>query len=121
MNPGRGASLEGPGGGLEILRPAAGQGADRGAADFGGNGRHRGKIIGGGYGETRLDDIDAHLFELASDLELLFLLHGGSRALLPVPEGRIEDADRFLVHRKRSCLSCRIPDRIRDSWEIPDA
>ena len=53
------------------------------------------EVAGRGAGEARLDDVDAELFELLRDLELLLGGEGDAGGLLAVAQGGIEDVDLF--------------------------
>src|SRR6185437_6998285 len=69
---------------------------------------HRREVALRGNWKAGLDDIDAHLIEQFSDLELLFMGHRRARALLTVAQCRIENDDAVLFGR---CLGTH--------WKFP--
>ena len=87
--------LDGVPGGVDIGLDGAGEGADGGAADLARDHLDSLEVAGRGAGEARLDDVDAELFELPGDLELLLGGEGDAGGLLAVSQGGIEDVDLF--------------------------
>ena len=58
------------------------------------------EVAGRGGREAGLDDVDLEAGQLAGDLELLGGGQAGARRLLPVAQGRVEDADRAGRHER---------------------
>ncbi len=85
-------------GGFDILFQGPGQGADGRGLDPLSDAVDGVEIPGARRGEARLDDVHAQLLELAGDLDLLFGVHGGAGALLPVTEGGVENDDMLFTH-----------------------
>ena len=66
------------------------------------------EIAGRGGGKASLDDVDLHALQLARHAQLLFLGHGGARALLAVAQGRVENHQVvFHVRLRIGCVKSR--------------
>ncbi len=113
--------LDGP---LRIAVAAASQGGDRDALRLAGDPLDRLEVAGRGGREAGLDDVDLEADELAGDLELLGGGQPGAGRLLPVAEGRVEDADASPAGRTarragvRRCSSRR-PGVVAAAWAWP--
>ena len=83
------------------------------------------KSPGRGGREAGLDDVDLEARELAGDLELLGGGQAGAGRLLPVAQGRVEDADAARRHerpgraRVRARLIARRPGVVAAAWAWP--
>ena len=104
MNTPRFGRLDGLAGTADIVLVGAGQRADRGILDRLGNGMDRIEITGRSGSKTGLDHIDAHLFQLAGDANLLFLGHRCARALFAVAQRRIENYQMLFHEELRELL-----------------
>ena len=82
---------------VDVLEGSTREPADDRVSAALGNLAHGGEVAFRGDGKARLDDVDAHLIEQLGDFELLFMGHGGARALLAVAQGGIEDDDAVLL------------------------
>ncbi|MNP18995.1 hypothetical protein D3C76_1115030 [compost metagenome] len=78
-----------------IHRPR--QAAHGAVPDAVGDGLDRLEVAGAGDGEAGLDHVHPHAFQRLGDAQLLFLGHGGARALLAVAQGGIEDDDAIVA------------------------
>ena len=93
VNPRVGAPLERLAGAVDVLVVAAGQAADRGAADGFGDPAHRFEVAGRGDGKAGFDDVDAQIDQRLGDLELFVEVHAAAGRLLAVAERGVEDDD----------------------------
>jgi hypothetical protein len=84
-------------GGAHVAFVGARQRADRGVLDGFGNGADRFGVARTGGGKAGLDDVDAELFQLARDADLLFLGHRRAGALFAVAQGGVEN-NQTVVH-----------------------
>jgi len=87
----RSGRLDRTAGGVDVALVGACQRADGRVLDGFGNGADRFGVARTGGGKAGLDDVDAELFQLARDAELLFLGHRRARALLAVAQGGVEN------------------------------
>ena len=85
-------------GGFDVALESTSEGADARLGDPLGDLVDRVEVSGAGSGEACFDHIDAEAFELGGDLDLLFGVHGGARALLSVAQGGIKNDDFIWVH-----------------------
>ena len=84
----------GIGAGFDVAGGGPGQAADGGpvrGSDAGGDALHGVEIAAAGEGEAGLDDVDTQACQLLSDRELLLQVEAGTRGLLPVAQGGVED------------------------------
>ena len=89
----RAADFSAPPGAVDVARRAARQRRDDGPSNFGG---HDPDGLGVRFRrdrESRLDDIDTQLVELAGEPQLLVDAHREAGRLLTIPQGRVEDDD----------------------------
>ncbi len=73
---------------------AAGQAADRRAADRAGDLADRLEVAGRGDREAGFDDVDAQIDQRLRDLQLLVEVHAAAGRLLAVAERGVENDDR---------------------------
>ncbi len=101
MDAGAAGTLQGGGGGPNVLFHRPGQAADSRAAHGGGHSLHRLEIAGAGDGKTGLDDVHAQFFERQSDLDFLSGIEFATGYLFAVAEGGVEDLDAGSGHNYR--------------------
>ena len=78
---------------LDVAGRGAREAGDDGAPALPGNLADRGEVALGRDGEARLNDVDAERLELGGDAQLFLEVHRAAGRLLPVTQGRVEDAD----------------------------
>ncbi len=93
VNPRHSAQFQGFPSAIDVGVVAAGQAADRGAADVGGDFANRLEIAGRGDRKAGLDDVDAQIDQRLGDLHLLGQVHARAGRLLAVAERGVEDFD----------------------------
>ena len=91
----RSAGIERLAGGVDVARRAARQRRDHRPSNLGRDPPHRLGVGLRGDREPGLDDVDAQLVELAGQPQLLVDAHREAGRLLPVPQGGVEDDDRW--------------------------
>ncbi len=89
--------LKGAGGGVEVAFQAARQRAQGDALDLGSHGAHGFLVAGRGGGETRLDDVDAQLFQGVGHLQLVLDAQRKAGRLLAVTQRGIENENSIRV------------------------
>ena len=87
-------------GSLDILGHTSGQTAHNRSLHLRGDRMHGLEIAVTNDGKSCLDDINLEAGQLAGDLQLLAQIHGGTRALLAVAQGGVEDENSVVIHRK---------------------
>jgi DNA-binding transcriptional LysR family regulator len=94
MKPGVHSRLDGAEGGVNIFLTGSRERRHFTIADFAGDGADSLQIPGRCDGKSRFDDVDAELFELASQAKLFIPVHRKAGGLLAVAQRCVEDVDR---------------------------